>query len=552
MDDPRRRIPRTDALLALPEVQRAAAAVGARVVAGVVRATQDRARRGELAPEDVAAAVIDAVTRARPASLRPVLNATGVIVHTNLGRAPLSPAARAAVQDAAGYVDLELDLTIGARSRRGAGMRAALLRACPGAEDALVVNNAAAALVLATTALAGTARAAAPSQVPTHAAESDAGEPAGEAVELIGGREVVMSRGEFIEIGAGFRLSDLIASTGARIHEIGTTNRTHLADYAEAIGPTTGAVLKIHTSNYAVIGFTAEVPVRELAALCRERDVPLIADLGSGLLAPDPVLPDEPDAATALADGADLVIASGDKLLGGPQAGIILGRADLVATIARHPLARAVRADKLTLAALEATVSAGTSPVREALHADADRLRLRTERLARAVGGRVVAHDGRVGGGGGVEVPLAGWAVALPETLAAPLRLGSPAVLPRVADGACLVDLRCVPDDEDERLEAAILAARDAAGAAVQDGAPFPSGHADVEESAVTPDAPAFAAAPESTTAPGPSRAPEPHDRPASHNADAPSAPAFPAASTPRDRSDSNGADTPPASGAEA
>lgn len=475
MDDPRRRIPRTDALLALPEVQEAAASVGDRVVAGVVRATQDRARRGELAPDDVAAAVVEAVTRARPASLTPVLNATGVIVHTNLGRAPLSEAARSAIEDAAGYVDLELDLALGTRSRRGAGIRAALLLACPGAEDALVVNNAAAALVLATTALAGTAPA--------------------------GGREVVMSRGEFIEIGAGFRLSDLIASTGARIREIGTTNRTHLADYAEAIGPDTGAVLKIHTSNYRVIGFTAEAPLPELADLCRERGVPLIADLGSGLLAPDPVLPDEPDAASALADGADLVIASGDKLLGGPQAGLILGRADLVATIARHPLARAMRADKLALAALEATVSAGTSPVREALHADADVLRTRTERLASAVDGRVVPHDGRVGGGGGVEVPLPGWAVALPESLAAPLRLGSPAVLPRVADGACLVDLRCIPAADDARLEAAILQAREAAGSSPHDATvPASSTHGTATPTAAGAETPRYPAA---STSPG-------------------------------------------------
>ena len=444
MDDPRRRIPRTDALLALPEVQAAAASMGERVVAGVVRATQDRARRGELAPEAVEDAVLAALSASRPASLTPVLNATGVIIHTNLGRAPLSAAAVAAVQDASGYVDLELDLVAGTRSRRGAGLRAALLDAVPGAEDALVVNNAAAALVLATTALAGTA-----------ASDGTAASKGNGA----GGREVVLSRGEFIEIGAGFRLSDLIASTGARIREIGTTNRTHLADYAEAIDENVGAVLKVHPSNYAVIGFTAEVPTRELAELCRERGVPLIADIGSGLLAPDPVLPAEPDAATALADGADVVIASGDKLLGGPQAGLLLGRAELIARIARHPLSRAMRADKLTLAALEATVTSGTSRVRDALHADADELRVRTERLAAAVGGRVVPHEGRVGGGGGVEVPLRGWAVALPESLAFALRTGSPAVLPRVADGACLVDLRCIPAADDARLEDAIRAA---------------------------------------------------------------------------------------------
>ncbi|RRJ86956.1 L-seryl-tRNA(Sec) selenium transferase [Gulosibacter macacae] len=481
-DDPRRHIPRTDTLLALPEVKQASAALGERVVLGIIHATQDRARRGELPPEAVAATVLETLSSQRPASLHPIINATGVIVHTNIGRAPLSPAAVDAVVDAAGYVDLELDLASGTRSRRGTGARAALLAACPDAEDALIVNNAAAALVLATTTLAGTA--------PT------------------GGREVLMSRGEFIEIGAGFRLSDLIASTGARIREVGTTNRTHLDDYKAALSDKTGCVLKIHPSNYRVEGFTAEATVTELATLCRERGVPLIADLGSGLLEPDPLLPDEPDAASALRAGADVVIASGDKLLGGPQSGILLGRSELIAQIARHPLARAVRADKLALAALEATVSAGTSPVREALHADSDALLARTRELAERVANglatatrpgvtdgatagaiaasasekapsqdstdtrseastasaiEVIPHDGRVGGGGGVGVPLAGWALALPLDAAARLRTGTPAVLPRIHADRCLVDLRCVPAHDDAALATAIIAALRAA-----------------------------------------------------------------------------------------
>lgn len=438
-DDPRRRIPRTDALLALPEVRTAAAGLGEQVVRGLIQATQQRARTGEIEPEQVADAVITAVASAAPSTLTPVLNATGVIVHTNLGRAPLSQAAQSALLRVAGYCDLELDLTTGTRSRRGAGARAALLAACPDAEEALVVNNAAAALMLATTALAGT--------------------------EPTGGREIVLSRGEFIEIGAGFRLGDLIASTGARIREIGTTNRTHFADYEAAIGDETGCVLKIHPSNYRIEGFTSAVPTTQLSQLCRERGVPLIADIGSGLLAAEPRLPAEPDAATALRAGADLVIASGDKLLGGPQAGIILGRAELVSRIARHPIARAVRADKLTLAAIEATVAAGTSPVREALAADPAMLRRRTEALAARVhdltGERfdVIEHEGRVGGGGGVGVPLAGWALTLPVQLASPLRLGRPAVLPRTRDQMCLVDLRCIPATEDASLAAAIAAA---------------------------------------------------------------------------------------------
>jgi L-seryl-tRNA(Ser) seleniumtransferase len=426
--DPRQLIPRTDHLLALPVVQQARTRLGEHAVRAVVRDIQDRARRGELPPEQVQNAVLESLASHRPTRLRPVLNATGVVVHTNLGRAPLAASSVEALISASGYVDVELDLATGTRSKRGAATREALLTACPAAEDALVVNNGAAALVLATTALAA-------------------------------GREVVVSRGELIEIGAGFRLPDLIASTGARLHEVGTTNRTHLKDYAEAIGPQTGCVLKVHQSNFRVEGFTTAVPVSELRALTGENALPLIVDLGSGLLVPDPLLPDEPDATTTLSNGADIVTASGDKLLGGPQAGIVLGRADVVGRLARHPLARAVRADKLTLAALEATVRAGASPVTQALHADAESLRARADRLAEALGASVVAHDGRVGGGGAPGVPLPGWAVRLPEAAAERLRAGDPAVLPRVHDGACLLDLRCIPESDDDRLLAAVRAA---------------------------------------------------------------------------------------------
>ncbi|GAB2539220.1 L-seryl-tRNA(Sec) selenium transferase [Brachybacterium huguangmaarense] len=443
--DPRRRIPRTDRLLALPAVAAAAASMGERVVRGVVRAAQDDARAGRIGPEDVEARVLAALGSAAPSSMRPVLNATGVIVHTNLGRAPLSGAARTALADAAGYADVEFDLATGARSRRGAGARAALLAACPEAEDALVVNNGAAALLLATTALVGTG-------------------------------EALLSRGEMIEIGAGFRLTDLMESAGARIREVGTTNRTHREDYARAIGPGTRAILRIHASNYVVRGFTAAVPLPELRTLADESGLALVADLGSGLLHPDPALPDEPDAATALREGADVVITSGDKLLGGPQAGILLGRADAIARLARHPMARAVRADKLALAALEATLTGPEPPVLAALHTDPEALRARTERVARRLAERlaaradgkraetvsVVPHDGRVGGGGGAEVPLPGWALSLPGALAAPLRTGTPAVVGTVRDGACLLDLRCVPEGEEDALLDAIATAVDA------------------------------------------------------------------------------------------
>ncbi|WP_301147445.1 L-seryl-tRNA(Sec) selenium transferase [Mycobacterium simiae] len=433
--DPRRLIPRTDELLSLPSVREARNRLGQDAVRAVVREIQDRARRGALPPDQVPDAVVATLAAQRSTRLRPVLNATGVVVHTNLGRAPLSGGAVEALVSASGYVDVELDLASGTRSKRGVALREALLQACPGAEDALVVNNGAAALVLATTALAGGGQ-----------AEFDVG-------------EVVVSRGELIEIGAGFRLPDLIASTGARLREVGTTNRTHLKDYAEAIGPQTGCVLKVHQSNFRVEGFTSAVSVSELRALTAAKQVPLVADLGSGLLAPEQLLPGEPDAATTLAEGADIVTASGDKLLGGPQAGIVLGRAELVQRLARHPLARAVRADKLTLAALEATIRAGGSPVTQALHADPGRLRERAQRLAETVGAAVVAHDGRVGGGGAPGVPLPGWAVRLPVATAAALRVGEPAVLPRVHDGACLLDLRCIPESDDDRLLAAVSAA---------------------------------------------------------------------------------------------
>ncbi len=437
--DPRRNIPRTDTLLALEPVVDARQRLGDSHVRDVIRRITDDARAGQIPVDEVQSRVLDALRDRPSTTLRAVLNATGVVVHTNLGRAPLSAAALDAVIAASGYVDVELDLDTGTRSKRGRATKAALLAACPAAEDALMVNNGAAAMVLATTALAA-------------------------------GREVIISRGEMIEIGAGFRLTDLIESTGARLREVGTTNRTHLRDYAAAINTAaintaalsdagTGCVLKVHPSNFRVEGFTTAVDVADLAELAAERGVPLVADIGSGLLTPDPTIPDEPDATTWLDAGADVVIASGDKLLGGPQAGILLGRAEIIGRLARHPLARAVRADKLALAAMEATLAGGQAPVSQYLHADADALRARTDRLAHRLNVEVVAHDGRVGGGGAPGVPLHGWALRLPEQIAKSLRTGDPAVLPRVHDGACLIDLRCVPPDDDERLGEAIARA---------------------------------------------------------------------------------------------
>ncbi|MBY8874965.1 L-seryl-tRNA(Sec) selenium transferase [Micromonospora sp. PLK6-60] len=422
--DPRRRVPRTDTLLADPTLAAAVAALGRDRVKAAITAAQDRARRAEITPEQVRDAAVAALPGSTP---RAVLNATGVVLHTNLGRAALSATAVDAVVAAAGHTDVELDLATGRRARRGRDALAALAAAVPDAGAVHVVNNGAAALVLAATAL---------------------------AVD----REIVVSRGELVEIGDGFRLPDLLASTGARLREVGTTNRTTLDDYAAAIGPRTGFVLKVHPSNFLVTGFTSAVPVRRLATL----GVPVVADIGSGLLAPDPLLPDEPDAAGTLRAGAHLVTASGDKLLGGPQAGLLLGTAELVERLRRHPLARALRVDKLTLAALAGTLHGADTPTRVALHADPATLRERAERLRDALG-----DDGRkaevtpcasvVGGGGAPGVELDSWALSLPARYAEPLRVGAPPVLGRVVRGRLLLDLRCVPPAADDLLRAAVL-----------------------------------------------------------------------------------------------
>jgi L-seryl-tRNA(Ser) seleniumtransferase len=420
--DPRRRVPRTDVLLADPRLVDASRRLGATTVKARVLAAQSRARAGEISPDDVA----DVAVRGLPASattLRPVINATGVVLHTNLGRARLSPAALDAVATAGTYVDVEYDVVTGQRARRGRGTLSALRAAVPDAGGVLAVNNGAAALVLATTALAA-------------------------------GREVVVSRGEMVEIGDGFRLHELIASTGAHLREVGTTNRTSLRDYAEVVGPDTGCILKVHPSNFRVEGFTSAVPVSDLAGL----GVPLVVDIGSGLLRPDPLLPDEPDATTVLREGASVVTCSADKLLGGPQGGLLLGDADVVESLRRHPLARALRIDKLTLAALEATVGGPPTPTERYLHADSGHLRRRAERMAGEIGAEVVPSAGAVGGGSAPGLDLPGWAVALPAPYAEGLRLGDPCVVARVERGRCLVDLRCVEEDDDPVLAAAIRA----------------------------------------------------------------------------------------------
>ncbi len=427
MTDPRRLIPATDVVLDDPRIAPALAALGRPAVKAAVTVAQDQARSGALAPE----AVVDVVLASLPesaTSLRPVINATGVLVHTNLGRAPLSDAARQALDLAAGPTDVEFDLDTGSRARRGRGALAALAAAVPDAEAVHVVNNNAAALLLAALALAKDA-------------------------------EIVLSRGEFVEIGDGFRIPELLAATGARLREVGTTNRTSLADYEAAVGDRTGFVLKVHPSNFVVDGFTSSVDVADLAGL----GVPLVVDIGSGLLAPHPLLPDEPDATSTLRAGATLVTASGDKLLGGPQAGLLLGTSEVVERLRRHPTARALRVDKLTLAALEATLRGPVPPVAAALNADNDSLRVRAGRLAgqlaaNGVDAEAMACASAVGGGGAPGVELPSWGVGVPSTWAEPLRTGRPPVVGRVRHGRCVLDLRTVDPRHDDRLAAAVRA----------------------------------------------------------------------------------------------
>src|SRR6188474_1509167 len=377
----------------------------ARIV--LARAREDIQAGAE--PGDLAERLRKELDAARTARLRRALNATGVIVHTNLGRAPLAKAALERVHEVGrSYSNLEYDLSAGARGSRQDHV-AGILRRLTGAEAALVVNNNAAAVLLALAALAE-------------------------------GREVIVSRGELIEIGDGFRIPDVLTRSGARLVEVGTTNRTRAADYEQAIGPETAVLLRVHQSNFRVVGFTEQPRVEELAAVARRHALPLVDDLGSGVLG---ALTDEPSAREALAAGADLVCFSGDKLLGGPQAGIVAGRADLVERLRRHPLQRALRADKLTLAALEGTLALYLEPERAArevpvlrmLHEPLETVRARAERLAAAVGGEVEETVARVGGGALPLAELPSFACAIEEELAAPLRGGQPPVVGVIRDG---------------------------------------------------------------------------------------------------------------------
>jgi L-seryl-tRNA(Ser) seleniumtransferase len=448
--DPRRSIPSVDRLLQTPGVQALIAVAPRNLVVAAVREVVAAARDGSLAPpEDWAAEVADRVQRRATPSLHPVLNATGVVLHTNLGRAPLAPAAIAAVQAvASGYSTLELDTATGARGSRSDHC-GGLLAELAGAEAALVVNNAAGALVLALNAVAA-------------------------------GREVLISRGELIEIGGSFRIPDILEKSGAVLREVGTTNRTHLDDYRGALSPRTAAILTVHRSNFEQSGFVATPAPAELAGLAREAGVPYLHDVGSGLLADLSRwgLSNEPLVTQAVRGGADLVLFSGDKLLGGPQAGCLVGSRALIAAAKRNPFARALRADKLTLAALEATLALYRDPeraVREIpvlrmLTLPAQELHSRAEALLRALEpcthpAVLVAGHSAVGGGSfpGAELPT--MLVALDpgplgaQGLALRLRLGTPPVIARVRDDRVLLDPRTLPKESFTAIGAAVRAA---------------------------------------------------------------------------------------------
>jgi L-seryl-tRNA(Ser) seleniumtransferase len=457
--DPRRVVPSVDQALQRPEVQGLVAAHGRKAVLVQLRralsALRHRATAGEgdldaalaALPSDVAARLAEAD---RP-SLRRLINATGVVVHTNLGRAPLSPEAAARVAEiASSYSNLEYDLDRGERGDREIHAESRL-RELLGAETTVVVNNCAAAVLLAVNTLAE-------------------------------GHEVLVSRGELVEIGGSFRIPDVLRKGGARLREVGTTNRTRIADYRAALTPETAMILKVHPSNFRVVGFTEAPAIEELAELARGAGIPLVEDQGSGLIEPLPgALGSEATAAGALGGGADVVTFSGDKLLGGPQAGLVAGRRRFVEPMRQNPLYRALRVDKMTLAALDATLvehAAGRAsdrvPVLRMIHAPLDGIRARAEAFVRALaaaapalGPALADGESAVGGGAAPNVGVPTVLVALDpgrlgaDGLAAALRAGSPPVVVRVAGDRVLVDLRSVrPDEEEALLDALARAGR--------------------------------------------------------------------------------------------
>ena len=459
-DDPRARLAGLPAVHALADAAAAEAELPRWAIVEAARRAI-AARRAELLAGTAPTAAIAAHTVAAAAAalvappLRPVINATGVVLHTNLGRAPLAAAARAAIDAvAAGYANVEYDLARGERGSRHDHLRD-LLRELTGAEDALVVNNNAAATVLGLAALAE-------------------------------GREIIVSRGELIEIGGSFRLPEILALSRGVLVEVGTTNKTHARDYEAQIRPATGLLLKVHRSNFAIVGFTAEVAAHDLVALGRARGVATMIDLGSGALVDRPTqrawgLPDEPTVAETVASGADLVTFSGDKLLGGPQAGIAVGRADAIARARKHPLMRALRPDKLTLAALAATLALyrdgalAQIPTARMLGATSHDLRAVADGLATAIGPRprlAVAVEpcaSTVGGGAMPTAALASWAVTLTgaspgvsaDAIDAALRRARVPVIGRIEGGRVWLDVRTIAAGEHADVVAAVRALDD-------------------------------------------------------------------------------------------
>lgn len=442
--DARRGLPPLDRLLSHPAVAALLPLYGREHVTIQARRVVDGLRERLAADPPLTAAEAERELAALPATiaaaveaalggpLRRVLNATGIYLHTNLGRAPL-PAAVAAglppLLDA--YCDLELDLATGRRGQRN-GRVERLLTALCGAEAAVVVNNNAAALVLALAALAKD-------------------------------REVVVSRGELVEIGGSFRIPEIMAAAGARLVEVGATNRTRLADYEAAVGPATALLLKVFPSNFRLSGFVASVEPRQLAELGARAGVPVLVDEGSGLLRPraEPQLADHPSLAELVGQGVDLACGSGDKLLGGPQAGLLVGRAALLARCRRHPLYRALRPDRTVLAALEGVLRlhlTGAALPLDRLWPDPRAHRARLERAAAALGAEIVAAEAFLGGGSAPEAPIPGEALALPgsDALLARLRQGDPPVVGYLRQGRLLLDLRTVDPADDGALTAAV------------------------------------------------------------------------------------------------
>jgi L-seryl-tRNA(Ser) seleniumtransferase len=428
-----RELPSIDKLLSAERLQALTEAHGRELVVEAARASLARAReelRAGFQTGELVSRTEAELERLLEPRLRRVINGTGVVVHTNLGRAALSDEALARVHEIGrGYSNLEYDLEAGTRGSRQDHL-GAMLRALTGAEAALVVNNNAAAVLLVLAAVAE-------------------------------GREVIVSRGELVEIGDGFRIPDVLARSGARLVEVGTTNRTRLADYERAIGPQTAAILRVHQSNFRIVGFTEQTGLRELAKLAERQGLVLVDDLGSGVLGE---IGDEPTVRASLEAGAQLVTFSGDKLLGGPQAGVVVGLADLVERARRHALQRAVRADKLTLAALEGTLTlyrrGGAPPVLRMLTEPSEDVRARAERLAGLTGGRVEDTVARAGGGALPLAEIQSYACALEEELAAPLRSAEPPVVGIVRDGRLLLDCRTISDDEVDEVAAAVKACR--------------------------------------------------------------------------------------------